>query len=57
MNHFHKHPIARRVQAQLAHMNALHYCAVLGGAGGGGGGGGVWVADLIWVALHIHDLH
>lgn len=54
MNHFHKHPIARTVQAQLAHMNALHYCAVLGGVGGGGGG--VWVADLIWVALHIHDL-
>lgn len=31
MNHFHKHPIAHKEQAQLAHMNALHYCAVLEG--------------------------
>lgn len=29
MNHFHKHPIAHKEQAQLAHMNALHYCVVL----------------------------
>lgn len=32
MNHFHKHPIVREERAQLAHMNALHYCTVFGAA-------------------------
>ncbi len=52
MNHFHKHPIAHKEQAQLAHMNALHYCAVFSG----GELGGVLRVHLIWDLLRIHDM-